>query len=134
MATLSHRRWDTQVDGEARGGRLIQIGDLNLGVPAHDLFALDERPIDDDRFAAVESHCRRRLGRLQLASTPQLVRVGGKPFVDPVVRPLSLGRAHGRKIASELLGVDEQQHILHAHTPCISAMSRFRSVAANTSA
>ena len=37
----------------------LDRGDLDLEVAADDLFTLDERPVDDHRVAAVESHRRR---------------------------------------------------------------------------
>jgi hypothetical protein len=40
----------------------------------------------------------------------------GEPLADPLVRPATLDRAHGLQVAGELLGIHEQQHILHVHT------------------
>jgi hypothetical protein len=43
------------------------------------------------------------------------------PLVDPVVRPFTLGRAHGLQVVGELLGVHEQQHVPHVRTLLASA-------------
>jgi hypothetical protein len=87
--------------------RLVQIGDLNLGVPAHHLLALDERPVGDDRLTTVEPHGRRRLRGLQFVPAPDLAGIGGHPLHDPLIRTFAFGRAHGLQVALELLRFDE---------------------------
>src|SRR5262245_7822111 len=93
---------------------LVQVRDLDLGVPADDLLALDIRTVGDYLLSsAVETYGARGLRGQQLVAATDPVLVDRHPLRHPFVRAVAVGRSHLRQLPGELLGVDEQQYVSH---------------------
>src|SRR5712692_7665488 len=97
--------------------RLAEVGHLQLGVAADDLFRLDVRAVRHHRFAIPETSRRGGVRALQLVAADDLARppIRVEPFVDPLVggRQLwILGALFG------FHGADEQQDIFHVTSSC----------------
>src|SRR5262249_9279971 len=92
---------------------LVQVGGLDLRVPADELLSLDEGAVLHYRTATLEGDSRRSLGSLQLVPIAQPPVVLSEPPADPDILLTELVGSQCVECRLVARRATEQKHVLH---------------------